>query len=81
MGSFAYVLGRSQSEKLEKLQAQVRHVIWMFTILPLFNWLVHHSNHIYSFDAFCDSISIVVGFFHTFSILGRFSTSQNQSNR
>lgn len=38
VGSFAYVLGRSQSEKLQKLQAQVRfffHVLWMFTILPL----------------------------------------------
>ena len=44
VGSFAYVFGRSQSEKLEKLQAQVlgdflcllfHHVIWIFTILPL----------------------------------------------
>lgn len=65
VGSFAYVLGRSQSEKLQKLQAQVRFFFLCaldvyYSPIATFNWFVHHSKHIiFLKNAFCDLSELV----------------------
>lgn len=85
VGSFAYVLGRSQSEKLQKLQAQVRfffYVLWMFTILPLLLsiGLFTIASTLYSWRMpFVTWLKWVGEFSIIFPILGRFRSHKSHN--